>query len=424
MRIISKLNFRTKLILGICCIVVFIALLLSYVITRMASQALIEESKKRGTVLAKNLSVRVADSMLAEDLLRLKNMVDELARVDDIEYAFILNRDRRVMVHSFNMGMPKQLITVHKAPKRGVSILLLDTGEQLIYDFASPVIISDNLFGVVRIGLSRTKVQTVVNKLVVAIITLSAGVLVLAVIVSAVFGRQVTRRLRNLREYAEEMVKGNLELQIGPALSRNCWQIMDCNLPQCPAYGDERRRCWYLAGTMCPECGNHSMDNKQESCRNCVVYRMNKGDEIQELAETFDVMALTLKAHLDELKQAEQVLTHQKQLMSTILDVTPDFVCLLDENLVYLAVNKAYAEFVGRDPVEIVGRRDEEIFPQEGRAGSLHAEDSENVLSGETSHRELHFSRYGKEFWLHIVKVPVKGQGRGGSSDFCARPET
>jgi two-component system, NtrC family, sensor kinase len=407
MRIISKLKFRIKLVLGITCIVVFTALLLSYVITKMASQALIEESKKRGRVLTENLSVRVADSMLAEDFLRLKNMVDELSFVDDIEYAFILNSQGNVMVHSFNMGFPRQLSSVHKTPERGVSIMLLDTGSQLIYDFAAPVIISEHMFGAIRIGLSRTKIQEVVNKLVLTIVGLSGGALVLAIIVSAVFGRQVTLRLNKLREYAEEVVKGNLDMQIGPALEKNCWNIMGCNLPQCPAYGDARRRCWYLAGTLCPECDEGSVTGKHESCKRCIVYKLNKGDEIQDLAETFDVMALTLKAHLDELKEAEQVLVRQKQLMGTILDVTPDFVCLLDENFVYLAVNKAFADFVGVEPTAIVGKTDTDIFPDDAYYIMMSAESKEVVDTGKTSHQEIHFTKDGREFWLHVVKVPV-----------------
>ena len=76
--------------------------------------------KKRGTVLAESLSVRVADSMLAEDLLRLKNMVDELSRLEDIEYAFILNSHNQVMAHSFAKGFSHPIAHSQHAPaKRG-----------------------------------------------------------------------------------------------------------------------------------------------------------------------------------------------------------------------------------------------------------------------------------------------------------------
>lgn len=407
MRLLSAMRFRTKIIVGSSGIIVFIALLLAGTISRMATQALINENKKRGTVLAETLSVRVADSMLAEDLLRLKNMVDELSQLEDIEYAFIINNDGDIIVHSFNIGFPKQLRNVNKAPKSGVSIKLLDAGKQRIYDFAAPVEIAGQLFGTVRVGLSRTKIQTVVNKLLWTIVTISCAALLLAVFSSTIFARRVTYRLGRLREYAEEVVKGNLELQTGPSLVRNCWEIMDCNLKHCPAYGDERRRCWYLAGTLCPECEEGTLEEKSESCKRCIVYKINKGDEIQDLAETFDVMALTLKAHLEELKDAEKVLIRQQQLMSTILDVTPDFVCLFNENMEYLAVNKAYADFLGISQLDIVGKSDLDVFFPRDRANEMFEENKNVLLSGETMHREMHFKKDGREYWLHIVKVPV-----------------
>lgn len=407
MRFFARMRFRTKIILGSSLIIIVVSLLLSGVISRMAAQALINESKKRGKVLAESLSVRVADSMLAEDLLRLKNMVDEMSRLEDVEYAFIKDVDGNIIVHSFSQGFPVQLRKVNLAPEHGVSIKLLDTGSSLIYDFATPVIIEGNDFGSVRIGLSRGRVQAVVNKLLWTILLIAGGAFVVAILTSTIFARKVTRRLGILREYAEEVVKGSLELQTGPSLARNCWEIMNCNLDHCPAYGDERRRCWYLAGTLCPECEEGTLVEKAESCKRCMVYKMNKGDEIQDLSETFDVMALTLKTHLEELKEAEQVLTRQQQLMSTILDVTPDFVCLLNENLEYLAVNKAYADFLGMRTGELVGKSDLEVFVPRDMASAMFEENKAVLESGNTTHREMHFKRDGKEYWLHIVKVPV-----------------
>ena len=34
----------------------------------------------------------------------------------------------------------------------------------------------------------------------------------------------------------EEIVKGNLNVQAGFSLEKNCWEIMDCGKTNCPAY--------------------------------------------------------------------------------------------------------------------------------------------------------------------------------------------
>ncbi len=409
----SRLRFRTKINLGIASIVLCIALPLAVAVSRMAADALIDESKKRGSVLVQNLAVRVEDPMLAMDLLRLKNMVDELAAVEDIEYAFVLDAADNVLVHSFPSAyFPVELKTVNRvADEVPLGIELLRTeDERLIYDFAAPVMISRTRFGTVRMGLSRSQTQAVVNRLVLVIFGLSGVALVSGFVFSTVFARRVTRRLNILREHAEEMVKGNLDLQTGPSLTRNCWEMLDCRLTNCPAFGDSRRRCWYLAGTMCPECDNSSPRGKLESCKNCLVYQMNKGDEIQDLAETFDVMALALKAHIGELKQAERNLTRQQSLMRTILEVTPDMVGLLDTNLKYLAANKALAAFFGRDVAEVVGSQDTALYPpaEAERAAAEHRENEEVLASGPAVSKETEWRRGERRHFFHVVKLPAR----------------
>ncbi|NDY57031.1 PAS domain-containing protein [Desulfovibrio sulfodismutans] len=373
----------------------------------MAADALIDETKKRGLVISENLASRAADSMLAMDLLRLKNMVDEYKGVQDIVYAFITDRDGNVMVHTFVQGFPVELLAANEADDATTSnVRLIFTGRDYIYDFAAPIMIVGARFGTARVGLSRTQTQNSVNRLVFFIFTLSGAALVPAILFSSLFARQVTRRIGLLREHAEEVVKGNLDMRTGPVVAANCWEIMNCDLTHCPAYGDTRRRCWYLAGTLCPDCTDPEDGDKEESCKNCPVYNRNKGDEIQDLAETFDVMALSLKTHLEELKQAEGVLTRQEQLLRTILDATPDYVCLIGDNLKYLSVNKAFADYVGRSAHDIEGLSEFDLFP-EAEAKITREEDLRVVRTGLPFDREKRARRGQRDMWLHVVRAPV-----------------
>ena len=75
---LSALSFRTKINCGIVLIVGLIAIPLAYLTWRAAAVSLQEETRKRGLVLSENLAMRVSDAMLSMDLLRMKNMVDEL----------------------------------------------------------------------------------------------------------------------------------------------------------------------------------------------------------------------------------------------------------------------------------------------------------------------------------------------------------
>jgi two-component system NtrC family sensor kinase len=413
MRIFSRLSFRGKINLGIIALVLVFGLLSALLVSRITAQAMLAEIKKRGMSLSLSLAARTADPMLALDFLRMKNMVDEVKESsDDIFYAFIQDKSGQVLSHTFKSGFPVALKDANLIPEGATShIQLLNTGKERVYDIAVPVKVGRDYLGTVRVGLSQAKAQTALERLLFVIFSVSAGTALVAVVLGTLFAKTVTRRLDILRKSAEEMVKGNLDLQTGPQLKRNCWEIKNCQKPECPAYGDTRRRCWNLPGTLCPECATGDYDQKIESCRTCPIYRENAGDEIQSLAESFDVMALSLNNYIQELKEAERNLTKQQQLLKTMLDVTPDLVSLQDENLFYRAVNPAFCQYFGFQDQDIIGKSDFEIFPNE-KAERHRDEDLQILKTGTPLFKEILIGTDHDKRWFHMVKVPVYDQER------------
>jgi len=396
---LSQLSFRGKINCGIVLIVGLIAIPLAYLTWRAAAESLLTETRKRGMVLSENLATRVSDAMLSMDLLRLKNMVDELKKVDDIVYAFILDRQGNVLVHTFSGGFPVELPKVNAPKDNAPHIQLLDTGREFVDDFAAPVTIVGQPFGTARIGLSRTKAEAAADRLALMIVFYSATAMVVALAPSTLFARRVTERINRLKAHAQEVVKGNLDQMAGRRTNLACSAILGCSRTTCPAYGDREHRCWLTASPDQPEDG-------PGSCRACPVYREQKGDEIADLAETFDVMAVSLATHLNELRRAKNVLSRQERLLRTTLDATPDLVGLLDEHLAYLAVNRAFAAFVGKDPTAIVGRTDLEVFPAD-EARAVHGQNTLALAAARPMDQEVFLRRNGAPLWLHVVRVPI-----------------
>jgi PAS domain S-box-containing protein len=405
MRVLSKLSFQAKIGVGIFLIVAAVAIMTAIPVSRMASRAIIAESRNRGLVLAENLSLRLADAMLTTDLLRMKTMVDELKAVgQDILYAFVLDEDGNVLAHTFQKGFPLDIKTANAAEQSTVHIQLLDTGTELVYDFAAPVIISGRRFGTARLGFSRSRAEAEVHRLLLTFAGLSAAALAAALVLSSMFARRVTRRINVLKEYAQEVVRGNLDIETASTLERNCWEIMDCGREECPAFNKPRHRCWHMQGTLCPNCAPADSLGRK-SCARCPVYRENAGDEIQDLAETFGIMAMTLKKQINALER-------QKQLMRTILDATPDLVCLLDAEGRLLAANRAFADLLDRTEPEIVGRTEADLFaPAEARLRQ--ARNLAILESGLGGQAEASVDTPHGKRWFHQVDVPVRdGAGR------------
>jgi two-component system, sensor histidine kinase len=76
-------------------------------------------------------------------------------------------------------------------------------------------------------------------------------------------------------------------------------------------------------------------------------------------------------------------LEHQRDLLETIIESTPDRVFTKDREGCYLMMNSAAAQVVGRDRRTIAGLKDEDIFPPEA-AEELRAKDNRIMLAGKT----------------------------------------
>ena len=403
-----KLGFRSKIYMGLFSLLLLLGIVILFVVSMIMKEALLEENKNRGISIGSILAARMAEPVLAMDFFRMKTLVDETVRLsDDIFYTFVLNDKGKPLVHTFKGGFPIELKEANSVSDiHKYSVRLLDTGKQLIYDYAFPIIIDKDRFGTIRIGLLRTKVQEAINRLIRSTFLSTGIVIIIAVFVGTALALPVTSRIKILHKSSEQALMGDLDIQVAPLLKKNCWEIMSCNRQDCPAYGKIDHRCWYIAGTLCPDCIEGEYAQKIKSCKNCHVYYRCSGDEIQSLAESFNSMALSLKTHLFELQNAEKTLKEQQQLLRTVLDATPDFVFLQDNKSVYLSANKSFCDLIGRQEKKIIGKTDFDIFT-ERRAETYLKEDYNILKSGNPLFKECKISGREGTKWLHIVKIPV-----------------
>ncbi|MGW8324492.1 MAG: PAS domain-containing protein, partial [Desulfobacterales bacterium] len=403
-----KLGFRSKIYIGILSLLILLGIVIFFVVSRIMTESLLEENRNRGISISVNLAARMVEPILAMDFLRMKNLVDETVQLsDDIFYTFVLDSEGKPLVHTFKGGFPVDLKNANTvADNQKFSMRLLDTGKELIYDYAVPVFIGSDRLGTVRIGLLQTKVQKAINRLVWSAFLSTGFVILVAGFVGTFLLRPVTRRIKILHDSSEQVLKGNLDVHTAPILKKNCWQIMNCDKRECPAYENFSHRCWYTAGTLCPTCVEGEYAKKISTCQTCLVYRKCSGDEIQSLAESFDTMTLSLEGHLSELQHAEKTLKEQRSLLQTVLDAIPDFVSLQDSKAVYRSVNKAFCNIVGKNEDEIVGKTNFDLFQRE-LAETYNQEDLIILDKNTPLIKEDKISSAKGEKWLHVVKIPV-----------------
>ncbi|MBW1957674.1 MAG: PAS domain-containing protein [Deltaproteobacteria bacterium] len=403
-----KLGLRSKIYFGMFSLLLLLGIVILFVVSGVMTESLLEENRNRGISIGVNLSARITEPILAMDFLRMKTLVDKTAQLnDDIFYTFVLDAGGKPLVHTFKGGFPVDLKTANiVSDHQKFSMRLLDTGEQLIYDYAVPVFIGEDRLGTVRLGLLRIRIQKAINRIMLSAFLSTIFVILIAGFVGAFLARPVTRRIKILHESSEQALRGNLDIHTAPLLKKNCWDIMNCNKQECPAYGNLHHRCWYIAGTLCPTCVEGEYAKKITSCQKCPVYRKCSGDEIQSFAESFDTMTQSLKAHLSDLQHAEKTLKAQRELLQTILDGIPDFISLQDRKTVYKSINNAFCKIVGKKKDEIVGKTDFDLFPWK-QAQIYHQENLAIFDTGKPLIKEDKISSPKGEKWLHMVKIPV-----------------
>jgi PAS domain S-box-containing protein len=403
------MRFRTKLNVGMSVIIISLSVMLAVVVTNIAANSLVHETKRRGQVLADNIALRTTSSMLSGDLLQMKEMVDELRTVDkDVAYAFLINSNSQILAHTFADGFPIDLKHANIITEDGKpSIRLIDTGSQKFYDFAVPVTAGGLVIGQARLGLSRSQVQVVVNGLIFTISLVTVITLMVSIAISTQFAHRITYRLGMLGQYAESIVRGELKLNQTSGLNRNCWEIYNCQQKDCPAYENTDKRCWQLGDTLCTNyCSNQSARDLN-NCEQCPVFARNSGDEIHELAETFDVMSLSLRGHIAELEAAKNDLTKQQEILRTIFESSPDQLSLIDKNGTYLSVNQAFASFVAKSKHEIIGKTEHDI-PSLLNSWDTQKETNQIIETGKPVNREVRIVlEDGSRKWFNVLRVPV-----------------
>ncbi len=353
----SRLRFRTKITLGVTFMLVFCGLGIGLILSSMSSGALLEEGKKRGMALTSGLAFGLAEPILAMDFLQMKNVIDNLqSQYDDVLYIFLTDATGNILAHTFSGGFPTDLLQVNLDGGRKQPLLLM-TERGPVYDFNARIVLGESHLGSVRLGLSRGEIDSQIRRQRLTSLYSTLGVVGLGIVLALWFSRTVTSRLNRLRKSVEEIVRGNLDVQAG-----------------------------------------FSPENKH-----------NFGDELQDLAEAFDAMAMTVKKHIEELTEREKTIARQQGLLKTIMNVTPDFITLQDKELTYTFAGKAFCDYFNLKEEDVVGKTDFDIFPGEQAEQNVH-EGRQILGTGHPLAKELSLKRPEEQRWFHVIKVPVYDQ--------------
>jgi PAS domain S-box-containing protein len=366
----NRLRFQAKITTGIIAIVLLFGAVLALLVSSVASTSLLDQIKKKGAEDARDLAQKAIDPILAGDYLRLRNIVDDvMSGSGDISYVFILDQAGKVLAHTFADGFPVDLAGVNATSfNQHESMVLVDTGQSLVYDFSKRVDVDGLNLGTARVGISHEKVNAVINSLLTTVLLTTLLAMAVAGGLGSIFSKTITRRLDSLRTSTEAMLRGQAPLPSGITKEIRCWEVMNCGREDCPAHGDSHARCWLLSGIACE--GEHPNPHRASSCQECRVYRENCGDEIQALADSFDAMIKTTRDREAERDQALAALRESEERWQFALEGSGEGVWDWNVQTGQVFFSKKWKAMLGYEDHEIsndFGEWESRLHPDDAR---------------------------------------------------------
>ncbi|MDI6776943.1 MAG: ATP-binding protein [Syntrophales bacterium] len=153
------------------------------------------------------------------------------------------------------------------------------------------------------------KVHFAMDTFIEQVMTLYMGILAVMIVITFLIARPflkyTTSPIITLTRITDEISLGNLDISIFFGQHVNCWEIKKCGRRDCAAYKNTAIQCWFVNGTPC-EGYEPKFPQKLKGCRKCEVYKTHKGDEIVQLADSFQHMIYMLKTSQAELEKSHK----------------------------------------------------------------------------------------------------------------------
>ena len=414
MILLRRLSHKNKIFFSSVIVILLVSVGIALVARWVLVSSLITRLEQRGVSIAQSVAEKSEGYVLHGNRTALTRLLFDSSRGGDreslISYMFVLDRDGKVLAHTFTDGFPQNLARInHVSPGKTHGIEQVSLGKESAYDIAFPLQDGASRIGTVHVGLSKRHIDEVVGRLRITFLGFISVIILIFFGIAHWLSRYITRPMGELIRRANEISRGNLDMEPTSGTEVKCWEICNCGKMDCPAHKHTGLSCWYVEGTG----GSHGQTERQlfpeklARCKVCSVYKSHRGDEIEQLADAFNHMTASIKASRARLRESEQK-------YRSLFDSGPTPVFVVARNgFEVLDANPAAAETYNYTREELIGKNFDEL-------GSFEYGDREVAVSGEKamadvcvlSWRARHYKKGNRPFYVNVRACPGIYKGR------------
>jgi signal transduction histidine kinase len=301
---LRKMPLVQKFVAAVVCLILVIMIAVNSLVLTSQRSALRTEMENSHLLMMRNLAKDVVEPLMVLDPLRLDEQMQVSAQSPGVVFIAVLDSTNRIVAHTDR----KQLGMIWSASAQNASSVSTDTLSIDVRQLWVPVKVGNEQIGMITAGISSTRIEGLLDEnlghLKRTLIGITIGMLMLGIGGAWLLARFLTTPMRQLQERMNQVQSGNL-IPIAEYKEPRCWELLGCEEMNCPARAHQGR-CWTLAQTACSDIHPATWSDAQNRCRSCVVYREICGDEVGELAETFNEMVRRLRESLNELERTTQ----------------------------------------------------------------------------------------------------------------------
>ncbi|MEW6327384.1 MAG: ATP-binding protein [Thermodesulfobacteriota bacterium] len=418
-------SLRAKTILGVGIILLTVMGAFNYLAVVTQVKRLTDENRKMALEISDTVMKGIEYPMLEGDMDKVQAILERLGTLEDLKVVHLCDEQGVVRYNGtarYDVGRK----TISQVTLEALRIGRLAHGlEKHYFDSASVEILryaipihnekacykchgsEKPILGVLSVGFSRDPIRKILasvrsQNLSLAVVSLSVVVFFLTLWLN----RYIVRPLARLTGVADEISRGRYVPGSGkfPRRAVHCWELLDCDKRDCPAYARNNIPCWYVSDTLCFGEPSGKFPEKIQQCAECPVYKRHKGDEILKLQDAFRHMLHKLSAYEKELRVSEEK-------YRLLFNANPDPIFIINrDNFQILDVNERALNTYGYSREELIKMSFIDLGHQP--AGEVAA--GFKKLSADQCGfftKKKHKRRDGSSFYVNITVCPAKYMG-------------
>jgi len=213
-----RIPITVKLSITMTLLIVVIIALLSFFYFRSQRNEFIAQTVRLGKAMVVNLAYNSSVPMLEDDEAALHILLEEVSKIEDIEYAMILNKKGLITAHTDinKLNQPYDLLydaTIIEKDNK-LEIRKYYDKKKEVLDFSMPVEFNKIKIGGIHVGISLETLQKKIASTLIFVISLTVVIILAGIGISFVISKKFLKPIHMLVNGTMEIKKGNYHLKL------------------------------------------------------------------------------------------------------------------------------------------------------------------------------------------------------------------